>query len=384
MSGVVSLRRRIQIGVLLLILSGWSISSAREMLLFVPGESVYYYGFQLLTTGQLIFTGEILTTGSDYHYGFAVSPDQRYIWTSYSDTSSFGVKQYAITIYGQITATGRTVQLSGIPDDLRFTPNGQLIISEGGPIFEVNADSSIQTTVNSYSGFLNISPRGDINYTRGGYPESFEIDKISYTSTSLTTLEIITTGNADQPQILAVYRPAGDYIAFTNFNGVAAVSVYPVLPNGMPDTTQLKSYEPGMLSCRYLDITPYGDHIYAVFQDTDTSGVFRLDWSNQSSMYVDAGTIIPSTYTDYPQQIKVSPDGNFLVVVYQNDNNFSKQYLTTFSIQSDGSLVNTGYTFDFGDTFSPDFIAGGSRLIFIWTPLPTSVPEELWNEFDDK
>ena len=53
--------------------------------------------------------------------------------------------------------------------------------------------------------------------------------------------------------------------------------------------------------------------------------------------------------------------------------------MKTFSIQTDGSLVDTGYTFDYGSTFNA-FIPGGSRLIFDWTPLPTSVPEELWKD----
>ena len=72
-----------------------------------------------------------------------------------------------------------------------------------------------------------------------------------------------------------------------------------------------------------------------------------------------------------------------MVVAYQVNTNVSKSYLKSFSIQADGSLVDTGYIFPFTDTFGA-FIPYDSRLIFDWTPLPTSVPEKLWEEFDDK
>ena len=81
------------------------------------------------------------------------------------------------------------------PEDISFTPNGQLLITAAGPVFRVNPDSSIQSTSNVYNDFLNISPRGDINYTYGRYPEAFEIDKIDYTSASLTTLEVVTASD---------------------------------------------------------------------------------------------------------------------------------------------------------------------------------------------
>lgn len=357
----------LRFAVIFVFLLSWSPSSAREMLLFVGGGSVYYYVFQLLPTGQLIFSGEILTTGSDYHYGIAISPDQKYIWTSYSNASSQGVMQYAVTIYGQITATGRSVQLSGIPDDLRFTPNGQLIISDGGPIFRVNPDSSIQTTANEYSGDLNISPRGDINYSRGGYPEAFRIDYVDYTFDSLTTLEVVTASDEDQPQLQAVYRPAGDYIAYTYFGGdPGGVEVRRVLPNGIVDTTQTWDYEPG-IGGSYIDITPDGNNIYA-------NHYIHLSWSSQSSMFIDKGD--NTTTEPSPLQLKVSPDGQFLVA------NIGYTSLKTFSIQTDGSLVDTGYTFNFGSTFNTDYIDGSTRLIFDWTPLPTSVPEELWGKLD--
>jgi hypothetical protein len=369
MSGVVSLKRIIQNSVLFLIicLAGWSISSAREMLLFVSNLDGLYYCLELQTTGQLVWTGEILTTGTDYSFGFAVSPDQHYIWSNYVDSTSLGVKQYAVTIYGQITATGCSVPLSGTPDDLIFTPNGQLIISDGGPIFSVNPDSSIQTTANEYSGALNISPRGDINYCRGGYPEAFRIDHIDYTSAIITTLEVITTSGYPIGQ--AIYRPAGDYIAFVYFGG--GLEVAPVLPNGMLDTTQVWNYGDG--GGLFLDITPDGQNMYA-------NGISHFYWSNLSSMFFDSGVI---TSVSQPQQIKVSPDGQFLVVVSQIEPSNTEDVIRTFFIEPDGSLVDTGYTFPFTDMFG-ELIPDDTRLIFVWTPLPTGVPYELWKEFDDK
>ena len=367
MSRVVSLRQRIRIGIIVitLCLLGWSRVPAREMLLFVSNAGYEFYCLQLLPTGQLVTTGQAIAVGSDDTFGFAVSPDQRYIWSSYSDSTSQGIHQYEVSPNGQISTTGCLVQLPDSPYDLSFTPNGQLLIIAGGPIFRVNPDSSIQSTSNVYSNYLSISPRGDINYCYGGYPEAFEIDKIDYTSASLTTLEVVTAGNEDQPQYPAVYRPAGDYIAYTYFDGYpGGVEVRRVLPNGMVDTTtQVWDYEPGNGGF-YIDITPDGNNIYA-------NNMIHLSWSNQSSMFFDSGKAasLSSVF-----QLKVSPDGKFLVVVTGD-----QLSLKTFSIQTDGSLVDTGYTFDFGSTFNA-FISGNSRLIFDWTPLPTSVPEELWKD----
>ena len=368
MSGTLSLRRRIQIGLLFLIicLSCWGISPAREMLLFISNTGYEFYCLQLLPTGQLVTTGQAVMTGYEAAYGFAVSPDQRYLWSSYSNSSSQGIEQYEVSPNGQISTTGQTVQLSGVPVDLSFTPNGQLLICAGGPIFRVNPDSSVQSTSNVYNDFLNISPRGDINYTYGEYPEAFRIDYINYTSANLTTLEVVTT--SDYPELQAVYRPAGDYIAYTYLGGSpGGVEVHPILPNGMVDTTRVWDYEPGN-GGRDIDITPDGNNIYA-------NNMIHLSWSSQSSMFFDSGTAasLSSVF-----QLKVSPDGKFLVVVTGD-----QLSLKTFSIQTDGSLVDTGYTFDFGSTFNA-FIDASSRLVFDWTPLPTGVPYELWNEFDDK
>ena len=376
MSRASSLRQRLRIGLLyvMIVLSGWSIASARKMLLFAENLGGLYYCLELQTTGQLVWTGTILTTGNNNTEGFAVSPDQHYLWVQYSNLpSSEGIMQYGVSPYGQITATGKSVQLSVPPYDLMFTPNGKLLILGGGTIFRVNPDSSIQDTGNVSNYDLNISPRGDIiysqtSYTFPDYPEQFQIAKIDYTSAVITTLEVITT--IGQPQYQAVYRPAGDYIAFPYIGG--PLEVRHVLSNGTLDTTQVWDYTHG--GGIYLDITPDGNHIYA-------NGISHLNWSSQSSMFVDSEEINPVSNL---YQIKVSPDGQFLVVDYQDFSiDGGADFLKTFLIQYDGSLIDTGYTFPFTENFG-DYTADVSRLIFVWTPQPTSVPYELWKEFDDK
>ncbi len=368
MSGTISINRFIQICLLLIVyLLGWSSSPAREMLLFAYNAGYEFYCLQLLPTGQLVTTGQAVAVGNDHTFGFAVSPDQRYIWSGYSDSTSQGIHQYQVSPSGQVSTTGRLVSLSSAPDDIMFTPNGQLLIAYGAPIFRVNADSSIQSTNNVYSGgVLNISPRGDINYTKPpSYADSFEIDYINYASAVIITLEIITT-IPNYSELQAIYRPAGDYIAFTYFGGYpSGVEVHPVLSNGIVDTTQTWDY--GHIGGSYLDITPDGNNIYA-------SGITHLSWSAKSSMFIDVGITTSLSVL----QLKVSPDGKFLVVVPGNQTT-----IKTFAIQTDGSLVDTGYTFDYGSTFGA-FIPADCRLIFDWTPLPTGVPYELWNQFDDK
>ncbi len=368
MSRVVSLSRTIRIGLLFLMisLSCWGISSAREMLLFVSNAGYEYYCLQLLPTGKLVNTGQAVMTGNNNAYGFAVSPDQRYLWSGYSDSTSQGIEQYEVSPTGQILTTGYFMQLQVAPLDLSFTPNGQLLIV-GGTIFRVNSAYSIQSTANSYAADFNFSPRGDINYTKNNiYADSFDIDYINYTSAIITTLEVVTTTAGDYSEQQAVYRPAGDYIAYTYFGGYpGGVEVHPVLSNGMVDTTQTWDY--GHIGGYYLDITPDGNNIYA-------NGITHLAWSNQSSMFIDVG--IATSMSVF--QLKVSPDGKFLVVVPGNQTT-----IKTFAIQTDGSLVDTGYTFDYGSTFGA-FIPADCRLIFDWTPLPTGVPYDLWNEFDDK
>ena len=296
MSGTASINRRILTSLLFVLigLSGWSIASARKMLLFVNNEGYLFYCLELQTTGQLVWTGQAVMTGNNNAYGFAVSPDQHYLWSGYSDSSSQGIEQYEVSPTGQISTTGLTVQLSVAPFDLCFTPNNQLLVV-GGSIFRVNPDNSIQSTSNSYTGSFSFSPRGDINFTQTTYPPAFRIDKIDYTSAIISTLEVVTTSY--QPQGFAVYRPAGDYIAYALFGG--PLEVRHILSNGTLDPLQVWDYATGGGS--YLDITPDGNHIYA-------NGVSHLDWSSQSSLFVESTELNPVSNL---YQIKVSPMVNF-------------------------------------------------------------------------
>jgi hypothetical protein len=121
-----------------------------------------------------------------------------------------------------------------------------------------------------------------------------------------------------------------------------------------------------------LCITPTGSHIYIVLGFSGPQeGIKRYDWYSQDTPFVYSGAFTPLSD---PQYIKVSPDGKILTVVSQTNIVSSKQYLRTFFIQSDGSLVDTGYSFPFSGTFG-DFVGD---LQFVYPPAPTYIPEELW------
>ena len=78
-----------------------------------------------------------------------------------------------ITPYGQVTETGRFIEGGG-NDDIKFTPNGQMLLTDG-PIYRAYPDGSIESTANSYISWLYLSPRGDINLRFG--PSEFYVDK---------------------------------------------------------------------------------------------------------------------------------------------------------------------------------------------------------------
>ena len=187
----------------------------------------------------------------------------------------------------------------------------------------------------------------------------------------MTNLQILTTNG--QPQWQTVYTPSGDYLAYTRLDG--EVDIWKILSTGMVDTTKVWHFPLGSLNSRFLTITPNGTHIYVSYEGPSLQGISRLDWYSQDTPFVNSGSFTPLSY---PIQVEVSPDGQFLVAVQQVVN---KHYLRTYSIQADGSLVDTGYSFPYTDTFG-DTINNASNLIFVYPPAPTDVPSELWGKLE--
>jgi hypothetical protein len=236
------------------------VSAERFPLLFVSGsELIHSYVFRLLPTGELVTTGQVI---DNIDNRFGISPDSRFVWFSWS------LWQGEITPYGWITATGRV--LPPFSSYAKYTPNGQMLIVADGPIYQAYPDGSVESTANIYNdrSVRYISPRGDIHLRNscdlydgfGGY--RWIVERINYTTFNLNTVQHLSDRPCAALGDLAVFTPEGDYVALIhaalNYND-SEVVVYPILENGLLDTTRRQAFP---MSSGALAITPDGNYIY--------------------------------------------------------------------------------------------------------------------------
>ena len=314
------------------------------------------------------------------------NPEQKYIWLYVNKDPFLGLKQYEVTNYGQLTETGRYIDGDfGTSASLGVTPNLELFFAKGNGYYtyKLNGDGSFETTANNYygdyrPGYMNISPRGDIIMSQNIIPKNFQIHTINYKepSVSLMTVCTLDTTILHDPGVNgnAVFTSNGDHVAFV-IGGGHTLAVYGVNTDSSIDSTTYH-YLLANNNCWNLSITPDNKYIY-VTNESAPKGIVRVDWNSTTKRYVDNGYYMP---LDTPINLKVTPDGKLLIVVWQYQG-YAIYRLKSYRILSNGDLEDTGYVYNYSD-IEGDMIPISIPLQFLWPQAATDIPRELWGELD--
>ena len=361
-------------------------ASERYTYVIVPrGYNNYSPIIRIDSYGRFTSNGQRIYEAVDnfIHY----DPEQKYIWLYVNKDPFLGLKQYEITNYGQLTETGRHIDGDfGYGVFISETPNHELLFVEGNDfrIYKLYPDGSFETTANNCygdyrPGYLNISPRGDIIMSQNIKPYKFQIHTIDYKepSLSISTVCMIDTSNVVYTvNGNAVFTSGGDYVAFTVMGmGGKSLAVYKINADSSLDTTFCE-YLLGTLIAINLSITPDNKYIYISSEGTP-KGILRVDWNSNTKRYVDNGYYMP---LDRPINLKVTPDGKLLIVVWQYQG-YAIYRLKSYRILNNGDLEDTGYVYNYSD-IEGDMIPISWPLQFLWPQAATDVPRELWRELD--
>lgn len=343
--------------IFLTLLIGFGQASERSLYLLVEGsESLNTFILQLLPTGELVTTGQVL--GQDFVKG-SVSPDSRFFWTRWP------LVQYTINSYGYVTTTGRTLPSS--EDRIQYTPNSEMLITDA-TIYHYYQDGSFSPTStiwNSGAGW--VSPRGDIQCRT--FWNTWVVDRINYSSFNLYAIQTIGEAPTTYSGNRVAFTPEGDYVALScNFSDVI---IYPVLSTGLLDTTKRCIITPADSSYT-LGMTPDGKFLYVTIFSPDGIAILQ---HISSGGFEDTGRRV--SLIDNPWRLVVSPNGKFLVVEYYGGYTWYYRHLKVYAIQSDGSLVETS-DFPFEETFGDSLV----WLEFAYPPAPTEVGSSAWELYE--
>ncbi|MFB3896767.1 MAG: hypothetical protein ACE14V_10740 [bacterium] len=337
----------------------YGIAGERHTLILAYADySHNLYVLEMLSTGEIITTGQIFPLSNLYisDHTIAVNPDSRFVWCSgTTESGAIGAKQFAISPYGQLTVTGRFIE--GGSTDIKFTPNGQLLLPVG-PVYRAYPDGSVESTANFYNGALyDISPRGDINIhdTPGG-PVVDKIDYSGYSVYNIQTLDMSGRSFYD-----TAYTPEGDYAIITKSGGVDSPTIYPIRDDGSLDTTTTQKFSIGDTGRGTMSID--GRYLYfatGTLPNTSIS-IFRQP---THGVFEDTGWRVSLGYIVW--QMELSPDGKYLVLHNQS-------ILDVFAIQDDGNLVHQ-FSFPFATIFGkiPMYFQ------FAYPPAPTAIDTLNW------
>ncbi|MDI6784488.1 MAG: hypothetical protein QME64_10390, partial [bacterium] len=341
--------------------SGYAVPSVERHTLIIVDEDAgtYLHVLELLSTGEIVTTGQKFNLGHSAEEAIGVSPDSRFVWSCATlGTGDLGVKQFAITPFGQVTETGRFIN-SGLVEYIKFTPNGQMLLT-AGPIYRAYPDGSVESTANIGYASDYISPRGDIYLGLAGPVGVWRID---YSGFSVYNIQYVEVDGGATPWD-AVYTPDGNYVAITNGGGSPAdVEIYPILADGMLDTTRVQRFDLGS-NLVALACSKDGQYFYVSNWNNLNIVVLRRVYT-ASDYYEDTGWRIYTGYRAW--QMEVSPDGKYLVA-------HDMQRLQTFAIQDDGYLVPVGERFPFDTIFGKAL----HYFQFAYPAAPTEIDQSLW------
>jgi len=372
MSRTIPINQRCLLFILLVILvsmvnQGYAVS--RHTLILVDDDTNYHLRvLELLSSGEIVTTGQSILVGPINDRAIAVSPDQQYVWTgATSGTGDWGVKQFIISSDGQLNPTSRFINCGGPSWDAKFTPNGQLLFLNG-PIYRTFPNGSVESTTNWYSAEYHISPLGNINLRFDGIGAS--VDKIDYSGYSVYNIQYVELDSGVGAEAYDVeYTPDGKYAIIANGGGLPTeVEIYPILEDGSLDTTHIQGFDMTYGNVADLiGVSKDGRYIYVGSPYPNQIGVLRKKIAGDG--FEDTGWRISLTYV--PWYMLVSPDGKYLVTT-------DMRIFETFAIQDDGNLVATGYQFPYESIFG----TANNYFQFAYPPAPTEVEYQNWQLYE--
>jgi hypothetical protein len=341
-------------------------TAPRHTLIIANEDSnTHVHILELLPTGEIVTTGQVLNVGGYFDHQITVSPDSRFLWCGAYSGSTGGVKQFAITPYGEVIATGRFIaELAGYT--ITFTPNGQLLLLDS-PIYRSYPDGRVESTAHHYIAEYNISPQGNINITYYNSSDLY-IDKIDYSGSSVYNIQNVKLENGAGAAAYGVgYTPDGEYAIIANGGGSSSeVEIYPIFTDGSLDTTNVQRFDMTIGNVAgFINVSKDGKYIYVGSPYPNQIGILRL--KNTGDGYEDTGWRIPLTYV--PWQMEISPDGKYLVIT-------DSRSFQTFAIQDDGNLVVASW-FPFETIFGTD----PQYFQFAYPPAPTEVDPQ-WQLYE--
>jgi hypothetical protein len=356
-------------GILITIILGICLVSScnaleRHLMLFAPlSDGNQTIIFEVLSTGKILDTGQRLNTG--------------YTW--YSDASPDGqtilIPNSGQIMHFHIAPTGSVSLITTYPygtDRIAYHPNGQMVISTYTTIFRVNETGLLEVT-NYYSrgaGTLWISPLGNIMVS-SEVSSNIGVYRIDTTNFTMTTTQLIYINGGAQD---AVYTPDGSQVlvaAYTNYAANQDVHIFQVTPDGMVvESTEQHLDIPNLDGAKSIVMSSDGQ--YAFVGMNASNGFIATLGRTPTGQWYDTGKRVA---LDGIWQMIMSPAYHLLVV--HHEIGFYK-YISTFFVNSDGTLVPTGYNFPFQQTFGTAPIG----MVLAYPPGVTEVESAQWQLYE--
>lgn len=352
-----------------LLLGGNGYAIEKHLLLFAPlSEGNQTIVLEVLPTGQIIDSGQRLDSGYGT-YTPAVSPDQQRVLTPGNSLLS----QFHIAPNGH-TSKETTYNFQVL--DISYVPDGTMVVSNT-TIFRVRNDNALDIAKYYSPGcsMIWMSPAGKTMVSRG--PSSgiytYQIDTVNLSITTSQWIYIDGTAydatyTPDRSQVLIAKYP----LTYGNNN---VVDIFQITSNGIVvDSTVQHLSVAGFNTAKSIAIAPDGQ--YAFIGNDITNGFIATLARTSTGQWVDTGKRVSF---ENPFRVVSSPVYNLLVVQHDVETaGWIYQYLTTYFINSDGTLVPTGYSFPFHQTFGDVPV----DLVFAYPPGVTAVETEQWQLYE--
>jgi hypothetical protein len=350
-----------------LVVSGNAIE--RHLLLFAPlveGNQTIVMG--VLSTGQIFDTGQRLNTGAEVWYSGS-SPDSQNILIP----TQYQISQFHIAPTGLVSQV--TTYTFGA-EHIAYHPNGQMVISTHTTIFRIK-ETGLLEVASFYSrpaGTLWISPIGNVMVSSetGKNIGVYHIDTSNFTMT--TTQLIYIGGDAHD----AVYTPDGRQILVAKWplGVVPDVDIYHVSVDGTVDTTLVEHVDIANANSAQSIVMSYdGKHAFVDCYDPSNL-IATLERISTGQWIEDTSKRV---YISDPWQIVMAPVYNILVVRHRiTVAGYPYSYLSSYFVNSDGTLVYTGYSFPFQQTFGDDPV----DLVFAYPPGVTGINSDRWQLYE--
>ncbi|MCA8979358.1 MAG: beta-propeller fold lactonase family protein, partial [Planctomycetes bacterium] len=314
--------------------AGVTLSSTDGSISGVPTEAL----------GRVRYTVTATNSGGSTSADFVltVPPPVRFALVTHQDEGTFG-RFLVEGVEGSLKHQGYVVQDSAevSPEGLVVTPDGQFAFTANSGSsdltgYRIDVDTGelapVETQVLPAGDYaLGMHPSGEVLYVAANSSarlEAFAIDDVTGQLTPIGASLPIATDASDLD-----VSPDGDYLIVTH-RSIAQIDSYALDPvTRVPSFDSSYDLAPGTPLAAGLAISPYGNHVYAVFSNLNLLGHFSAEAGTGALTLV--GTGIPAFPDVAPSAVTVHPNGRNVYVLNAGSSN-----LTRYSVASDtGALT---------------------------------------------